>query len=186
MSPHRSVLLASVIAALAGCAGRPTGIDLDGRRVDPLATPNATATVMIFVMADCPIANRFAPEIGRLHDRFAAEGVDFWLVYADPAATPERIREHMAEYRYACLALRDPGHALVDRAGATISPEAAVFTADGRLVYRGRINDRFVEWGRTRVAPTKHDLAEAVERVLDGEADELVTTPAVGCYLVDL
>src|SRR5258708_33881879 len=58
-------------------------------------------------------------------------------------------------------ALRDPKHSLVKYAGATITPEAAVL-AGGRLVYRGRIDDRYVELGVERPTPTRHDLADAL------------------------
>ena len=31
-------------------------------------------TVLIFISTDCPISNRYAPEIKRLHDEFAPKG----------------------------------------------------------------------------------------------------------------
>ena len=41
--------------------------DLDGRLVDPLALPAGTrAHVLVFTTTDCPISNRYAPEIQRL------------------------------------------------------------------------------------------------------------------------
>jgi hypothetical protein len=41
--------------------------------------------VLVFVRTDCPISNRYAPELRRLQDRFAPRGMAFWLVYPDPA-----------------------------------------------------------------------------------------------------
>jgi hypothetical protein len=73
-------------------------LDLAGARVDPLPEPGAGPAVLVFVRTDCPIANRYAPELRRLHDRFARRGVSFWLVYADPSETPEAIRRHQRDF----------------------------------------------------------------------------------------
>ena len=61
-----------------------------------------------------------------------------------------------------------PRHALVTVAAATVTPEAAVF-AGGRLVYHGRIDDRYVDLGLERPSPTKRDLADALAAVLAGK-----------------
>jgi hypothetical protein len=92
----------------------------------------------------------------------------------------------MAAFAYtgAALALRDPDHALVKAAGATITPEAAVF-AGGRFVYRGRIDDRYVDLGVERPAATKRDLAEALAAVIAGRPVTPPTTQAVGCFIAD-
>ena len=52
---------------------------LDGVMVSPLGS-TADITVLMFVTTDCPIANRYAPEIRRIYEEFS-EGVTFWLVY---------------------------------------------------------------------------------------------------------
>src|SRR5436190_3763064 len=70
-------------AARAKSAGETQALDLDGRPVDPLAATNAAATVLIFVGCECPISNRYAPELRRLHDKFSPRGVRFWMVYPD-------------------------------------------------------------------------------------------------------
>ena len=122
----------------------------------------------------------------RLQDRFARRGAAFHLVYMDPAETVDAIRTHRRAFGLAFDAVRDPEHALVALAGATVTPEAAVFVTDGggrRMVYRGRIDDRAVEPGRTRPAPTRHDLAEVLEALAAGGSPTPRTTTAVGCFI---
>jgi hypothetical protein len=163
---------------------------LDGKSIDPFNSGHsARATVFIFVRTDCPIANRFAPTVERLRREFAPRGITFWLVFIDPAETADMIRAHVTEYNLHSPALRDPRHTLVALAGATITPEAAVYVSgEGvpRLVYRGRIDDRFVDFGVARPQPSKHDLQQALEAVLAGRAVMPQTTPAVGCVISDL
>jgi hypothetical protein len=177
---------AALACALAGCARSPVGpLDLDGRPLDPLAEP-ALAHVLVFVATDCPISNRYAPELQRLSDDFAGRGVRLWLVYPNSDDTAERVRRHHGEFALRVPAVRDPHHALVARSGITVTPEAAIHGPGGTLLYRGRIDDRTVALGSSRPAPTRHDLAEAVIAVLDGAAPPQPTTKAIGCPLAPL
>ena len=142
-------------------------------------------TVLIFVSIDCPISNRYAPEVRRLHEKFAAKGVSFSLVYPNPVEAVAAIRRHLTDYGYPMPALRDPRHDLVKAAGATITPEAAVFTREGRLAYHGRIDDRYVSLGLERPAATRHDLDEVLTDVLAGKPPRQSTAQAVGCFIAD-
>ena len=161
---------------------------LAGASVDALQAPAGTkAIVFLFTSTDCPISNRYAPEVRRIVERFAPQGVVFRLVYPSPSENAAAIREHMKVFSYegAMGAFRDPTLALVKFSGATITPEAAVY-AGGRVVYRGRIDDRYVDLGLERPAPTKHDLADALAAVVAGKPVQQATTQAVGCFIADL
>ena len=164
-------------------------LDLGGARVDPLPEAGAGPAVLIFVRTDCPIANRYAPELRRLHDHFAPRGVSFWLVYADPSETPEAIRRHQHDFGLGFRALRDPQHELVKATQATVTPEAAVFVAGAegpRMIYRGRIDDRYVDFGRARPEPTTRDLRQTLEALAAGSTPAPRTTPAIGCSIPPL
>lgn len=180
------------VALLVGLtlAQTPLVIDLDGNRVDPLRADGAVAaTVLVFLRTDCPIANQAAPEIERARREFGERGVRFWLVYLDPHEPVSRIRKHLEEYALQAPALRDPEHSLVQLTGVTRTPEAALFVhgkGTARLVYRGRLDDRYLDFGRRRPRPTRYDLREAIAAALDGRLRTLRTTPAVGCEIADL
>jgi hypothetical protein len=160
--------------------------DPQGRLVDPfLAAENSAAIVFLFASVDCPVSNRYAPEVQRLHAAFAPQNVAFWLVYPNPSDTPEAVRDHLAAFSYPVHALLDPGHDLVKLAKASITPEAAVFNHTRTLVYYGRIDDRFVSLGVERPAATRRDLFDALTAVLAGKAPIEASAPAVGCFIAD-
>jgi len=181
-----NVLLAGLmLIAVSGAEIRLPAVG--GAVVAPLA-PDAEkrATVALFTRTDCPISNRYVPEIQRIHELYAERGVAFWLVYPDPDVDDDAIRAHIEEYGYPMSALKDPDHRLVDHVGATITPEVALFDADGKLVYLGRIDDRYVDFGKARPEPTRRDLALALEAVLAGRVVEHDRTRAIGCFIGDL
>ena len=159
-------------------------MNLEGKPVNPLAlSSNLTATVVLFVAVDCPIANRYAPEINRLRAGFERRGVRFWLVYPDSEQTSENIRKHVREFNLGAEPLRDLKRQLVKRSLARVTPEAALFNAVGELVYHGRIDDRFPALGVSRNQPSEHTLQLALESLLAGRPIASKEMRAIGCQI---
>jgi hypothetical protein len=188
----RLVCVPAIIVALAGLSmavGAAPSVrlkDADNHVVDPFQAPaNVKAIVFLFTSVDCPISNRYAPVIKNLNDTFVAKGVQFWLVYPNPFDTSPSIQQHRKAYSYPMGALLDPDHALAKLAKATVTPEAAVFDRQGREVYHGRIDDKYVDLARERPSPTRHDLDEALTATLAGKPVAQAETQAVGCFISD-
>lgn len=182
-----SLVVLLTAASFAGAAGDyPRLRDLDGRSVDPFADGARSAYVFVFVRPDCPISNRYAPELARLSGRFGSRGVTFALVYPGDQTGANAIRTHMREYSYPFAALRDTDLSFAGAVGATVTPEAAVFDARGTLRYLGRIDDRYISAGQMRPAAARHDLVDALEAILSGQQVSTARVPAVGCRISDL
>lgn len=162
-----------------------SALNLNGKAVNPFAASRGKITVLVFVRTDCPISNRYAPLLEHLSETYAGRA-KFWLVYPDKKTTAQEIHTHLVQYNYKISPLQDPEHVLVKRAGATITPEAALFDANGRLLYHGRIDNLYEDAGRTRPAATTHELQNAVEAAISGKPVPLASTNAVGCYISDL
>jgi hypothetical protein len=181
----KSVAALVALAALLSAGSSDAPLDLSGKPFDPFAGA-ARARIFLFVRTDCPITNRYAPELQRIASEFARRGVEFWLVYPDPAETAAAIQAQIVEYKLPGKALRDPHHKLVARSQATVSPQAAVFNDGGQLIYSGRIDDRYVDFGKSRPAAQTHDLEAAIAAVLSGKPALVSRTRAIGCYLADV
>jgi protein-disulfide isomerase len=141
-------------------------------------------TVYVFTTTDCPISNRYAPEIQRLAAKFGAQA-NFVLVYPVAGDTPQRISEHKKKFAYALRHLRDTDQKLVKMTGVTVTPEVAVMNGS-QLLYRGRIDDRYIDLGKDRQVPTQHDLEAALNAAIAGKPIAVKQTQAVGCFLADL
>jgi AhpC/TSA family len=159
--------------------------DLDGHIADPFHHSPGKIVVLLFVRTDCPISNRYAPTIKAMSAHYSNRTL-FYLVYPIKSETADQIRKHAREYGYHLPILRDPGYALVKRAQVQVTPEAAVFSSDGRLLYHGRIDDWYVEFARARPSPTTHDLSAALDAAVADKPVPIATAPAVGCFLPGL
>jgi hypothetical protein len=181
------LILALLLASVNLAAADPTRVlDLRGRPVNPLIVERgSTATVLVFTTTDCSISSRYAPEIQRLESRFGQQ-VRFVLVFPVATDSAAVIRTHLKKFAYSSEAVRDTAQELVKHTGVTISPEVAVLDAKSQVVYRGRIDDRYLELGIERSQPTVRDLEKALEAVTAGKPVAVRETQAVGCILADL
>ncbi len=159
--------------------------NLDGKTVDPFKSPEGRIVVLFFVRTDCPISNRYVPAMQKLREKFRGKA-NFWLVYSDASETAARIRAHDEEFHLTIPALRDVHRELVKRSHATITPESAVFDSNGKLEYHGRIDNWYEDFGRSRSAPTTHELEDAIRNTLSGNRAIPDHADAVGCYISDL
>jgi hypothetical protein len=173
------------MAAQAGDFGR----DLHGRRVERLAQPDTRLVVLFFAASDCPVSNRYIPEITRLRGQFGPRHVAFWWVFPNPGDTQGVVREHERQFSMEGDTLLDTRQNLVRMARVTTTPEAAVFSVtngDLHEVYRGRVDDRYISFGTERPQANQHDLEEAISAALDGRAVSRSITRPVGCAIVPL
>lgn len=159
--------------------------DIDGVRHGDLAQMSqAEWTVLIFLTTDCPIANRYAPEIQRICTAYGPKGAHCFLVFVDPSTPAAAVRNHLKDYKYACCpAIIDSEHNLVRKAGATVSSEVAVFSNRGQLKYRGRIDNFYAGLGTPRQVVTEHDLRDALDALIAGRTVRSPRTQAFGCFI---
>ena len=164
---------------------QPAAVDLDGRPQDPVAGASGRVVVLVFLRTDCPVSNRYAPAIQQIASRYQRES-QFFLVFPAKSASAQIIRKYLDAYDYKLPALRDPQHVLVKQAHAEITPEAAVFDKRGALVYHGRVDNLYQDFGRTRPAPTTHELEDAIQAAFKDTRLAVSETSGVGCYISDL
>jgi hypothetical protein len=183
----RLTLALLLVTAGPVAAGPVRVVDLAGKVVDPLVLPpGRVATVLVFTTTDCPISSRYAPEIQGLAAKFQKQGIAFTLVYPVGTDTPDVIREHVKKFGYAMPVARDTAQELVKYTGVTVTPEVAVIGAGGQVRYRGRIDDRHVDFGMDRPQPTDRSLERALEAIVQGKPVAVTETRAIGCFLPDL
>ncbi len=171
------------------------GFDLRGRPIYQLASTRGQAVVLFFIASDCPISNRYVPEIRRLEKEFAGKPVAFWLVYPNATETDQGVLRHQTDYGLTGATLVGPSQWLL-AAGArpSVTPEAAVMVPGKglgsssqralRTVYLGRIDNRYVDIGRERPRATHHDLEDAITAVLDHQDVAPPGGPPVGCGVI--
>jgi hypothetical protein len=147
----------------------------------PLESHGQKATVLLFVAVDCPISNGYAPEINRIIEKYRTRGIDFYLIYGDATVKPADVKKHLADYGFRCPGLLDPQRELVDLLHAKKTPEAVVLSTAGQVLYHGRVDNWYADFGRHRTLATVHDLRDALDAIIAGKSVPTACTDVVGC-----
>jgi hypothetical protein len=188
--------LGSLLASHAGAEDTFVyGKDIDGHDVTSISAHDTKYVVAIFVATDCPISNRYLPLLVRMSRQFAARGVRLWLVYPNAGDTLASVHAHQSQYPAAASLpqLIAPDSRFLAHAKVHVTPEAAIFHADPPpggsimsqpVLWHGRIDDRYLTFGTQRPAPTRHDLADALNATLAGRQPTAPAAPPVGCAIL--
>jgi alkyl hydroperoxide reductase subunit AhpC len=151
-----------------------------------LRVETGKANALFFVTDECPIANSYTREIARICADYKSRGVNCVLVYVDPALSDDQARKHAEEYGHGDYPrIVDRRHELVKATGVTITPEVAVINREGKVVYRGRIDDSYAALGELRRPVKSADLRDALDAIVSGRPVERPETQALGCYISD-
>ena len=160
-----------------------TFTDIKGKQHTPFSTGKHKAIVFVFLLRDCPVSNVYAPELTRIHKAYAKKGVALYLVHPDRDTDAKAARAHASEYKLSAPVVLDHDHKLTRLAKASVTPEAAVFDAKARLLYHGRIDNLYADFGKKRFKPTQRDLRDTLDALLAGKRLAKRTTEVVGCYI---
>ena len=141
------------------------------------------AVLLFFITTDCPVGNSYVPEMNRLRDAYGSRGVAFYAVQADPTVAVDVVARYARDYRYSFPLLLDPSQILVRHVNATITPQAAILSADGKLLYLGPIDNRVEDFGKSRPRATEAWVRQVLDSVLAGKAAPFSTHKSIGCSI---
>jgi hypothetical protein len=72
---------------------------------------------------------------------------------------------------------------MASRIGVTLTPTAVILSPHGKVLYRGRIDNRYLDFGKYRDTGIKPDLRLALDALLAGKAVPEPFTKSIGCGL---
>ena len=77
----------------------------------------------------------------------------------------------------------DSDQAIAERLDAKVTPETFLISPTGDVIYRGRIDDLYVGFGKKRQKPTVHDLRDAIYSALASRPISSSVTKPIGCII---
>ena len=141
------------------------------------------AKVYVFVAEDCPVSIYMTTTLKSISTQYVATA-DFYLVFPLPnstAKTSTAFKEQYSLSDYTCIV--DKKQNLSKKLGAAITPEVIVTNHADSILYKGRINDAYLETGKRRHIFSSNDLADALALVADNKTVPQPWRPAIGCYI---
>lgn len=157
--------------------------DTQGAVHTPAEWAGHKAVLLFFITTDCPIGNGYVPEMNRLREAYAGRGVAFYAVQSDPTVANDVVTKYARDYRYSFPLLFDPTQILVRHANATITPQAAILSPEGKLLYLGPIDNRVEDFGKSRPQATQAYVRQVLDAILGGKDVAFSTHKSIGCSI---
>jgi peroxiredoxin len=157
---------------------------VDGRELTIADAKGEKGTLVIFTCNHCPWVKAWETRIAELGNASQAKGIGVIAINSnDPAAYPEdsfdemqkRAKDRGMRYPYVVDATSEVARAF----GASHTPEIFLFGKDGKLAYKGAVDDNAKEPEKVK----EHFLADALEAVAAGKAPAMAETKALGCSI---
>ena len=158
--------------------------NVNGKELSIADARKAKGTLVVFSCNACPWVKAWETRIVELGNASLKRGIGVIVINAnDPNVNKqdgydvmkERAKQRKMQFPYVVDATSDVARAF----GATKTPEAYLFGADGKLVYHGAIDDNAHEPGKVEA----RYLQDAVDAVVAGKAVATQETKALGCSI---
>ena len=140
------------------------------------------AAVLVFLGAECPLAELYAPRLAELDREFRARGVAFVGINSNAHDSEAQIADQVRKHGIGFPVLKDAGNVVADSALVERSPEVIVLDGRARICYRGAIDDQYGQ-GTRKPAATHHYLKDALEAIVAGRPVAVKATAVAGCLL---
>lgn len=158
---------------------------VDGRRYSLSDFKDAKVLVVTFMCNHCPYVKATQGRINDLARRTAQQGVRFVAINSNDATRyPDDSFEQMKivakEWSLVFPYLHDESQAVAKAYNAACTPEFFAYENQGGkflLKYQGRLDDNW----KDEKAVTRHELAEALECMVEGKSPALEQIAAIGC-----
>jgi len=139
------------------------------------------ATIIVFLSTECPISNGYLPTLNRLSDEQKDAGVTILGINSNQSQTLQAMTRHAREFSIGFPVFRDPAGEVAGALKATTCPEVMLLDANQKIVYRGRIDDRYTRRGGASRTVGRADLELALHSLLAGTPIEVTETKVTGC-----
>jgi hypothetical protein len=145
-----------------------------------LSQHRGRVVAIMILGTSCPVGDLYMPRLAQLARDFEMRDVDFLGINSNASDSIDDVAEHARRSQATFPVLKDPENRVADQLLAERTCEALVIDGQGRLRYRGAIDDQY-GLGTRRDSPQHHYLIEAIESVLAGREVRPAMTPVVGC-----
>jgi peroxiredoxin len=140
--------------------------------------------LVAFTCNHCPYAIAIWPRLIALAQQAATLGVNTVGINPNihpdyPADGPEEMKKKIAEWRIGFPYLIDATQDVARAFKAQCTPDLYLFTAEGKLVYHGELDDNWKDESKV----TKHELAEAIANLAHGKAVASEQKHSIGCSI---
>ena len=159
--------------------------DTEGNTVRLADFADAKGLLVAFICNHCPYVHHVRDAFAKLATEYQAKGIATVGISANDVTThpddsPAKMKEEVAKSGYTFPYLYDESQAVALAYRAACTPDLFLFGPDGKLVYRGQLDDSRPENGKP---VTCADMRAAMDAVLAGTPVSSDQKASLGCNI---
>ena len=137
---------------------------------------NAQTSVFIFLNPECPICLKYQGSFSQYKNDS--------VVFVFPGMLSEKSVNSFIAYDSISSnnVIIDENFGLTKHLSAKITPQV-VITNNGKIVYSGLIDDRFIALGASRPKASVNYIRNALNSLIQNDSVTIANTEAVGCFI---
>lgn len=157
---------------------------VDGKEVSLDKARTKNGLLVMFSCNTCPYVIKSQDRTKEMMKYAAGKGIGMVVINSNEAKrneddSYEAMKEYGKKQSYSAPYVVDQASALADAFGATRTPEVFLFDKDGKLVYKGAMEDNPSNPGESK----SMYLKDAMDNMLTGKQIEPNTTKSIGCTI---
>ncbi|GAB4379567.1 MAG: thioredoxin family protein [Salibacteraceae bacterium] len=158
--------------------------DMDGNPAMIRSYMKENGLLVIFSCNTCPFVLQWEDRYNEIYDLASQNQIGMILVNSNEAKRTgddsiEKMKEKAAKMGYKMPYLVDHNHMVADAFGARTTPHVYLFDRNGKLAYKGAIDDNSEHKDQVK----QHYLKDAIKAVAQGQAPDPAETKAIGCSI---
>lgn len=158
--------------ALRNCKGQPANLSKD----------KVPLSVFVFLSPECPLCKNYSLVLNQLHNDYRKQ-VNIYGIVPGNAYTPQTVAQFKKEYKIAFPLYIDEQKNISGYLKATVTPEVVLLNSNGKVIYRGAIDDWVTELGKTRARASNEYLRKAVFQYLHQQPVAIKRVAPKGCLI---
>ena len=146
-------------------------------------TTEDSLSLYLFLLDDCPICLNYTSLLNELYTQYGSR-INFQGYFPNFSSKQKKIDKFKNTYQIEFPLQTDYFKEQAKRWNAQVTPEAILYNhTKNKIIYQGRIDNKFVRLGKRRNVITEHELVDAIEQTLNSK--EVLTSFAepVGCFI---
>lgn len=141
-------------------------------------------TVYLFLLDECVICHSYMPLINELFLDYQSEDIQFVGIFPNTSSKYAGIEKFKQTHDIQFVLKTDHYKKLSRYFDVKVTPEVVVYRhRDQQILYQGRIDNNFVQIGKRRRVVTTHELANALQSIVENQVIEVKNTESVGCFI---
>ena len=157
-------------------------LSLDGKTETIRLGEDFEFTVLCFTGVECPLAKLYAPRLVQIAEEFSDRSVGFIGINSNQQDSLVEFAEFATRNSIPFKCYKDMDNVVADQFEVKRTPEVVVVDRNGRVKYRGRIDDQYLP-GISRPQPQRQDLRIALQELTSDQAVSIARTEPDGCLI---